>query len=212
MLRTLGVGILTATVTVVQTPSLSGSWTVDYQAPQCRGGAGAAGIGAGCSDGGGAKVICGATISIDVTKDAIKVERPLNGQTLKLTFPLDGSPVRHPVPLCRNITASTDPARARLMEQDMEKYRSTVEPGSDDMTTRATREGIEIVLRSTNSTARRLDGRPPYMVIEQTQRLSLSALGHLLVDTDRTATEVTAGVVKTKLRLAYARTKVKTPN
>ena len=35
----------------VQTPTVSGPWTLDPLAPECRGGAGASGVGGSCSDG-----------------------------------------------------------------------------------------------------------------------------------------------------------------
>ena len=193
-------------------PALSGKWTLDPRAVECRAGAGASGIGAsgigaGCGDGGGAKDVCGENLSIELSADAIKLQRVVNGETLTLVLALDGSPVKRPVPPCRERKAPTDPVIAKLMERELAAVKEHIVAGSDDMTTKASREASRVVLRSSYSTGRGVNGDPPWLVIEQTQRLSLTTLGQLVVDTDRTATETTGRVIKTKSRLVYARAK-----
>jgi hypothetical protein len=152
--------------------------------------------------------VCLEGLSIELSAEAIKLQRVVNGETVKIVLPLDGSPVRHPLPSCRDRKAPTDPAISKLMERELAAFKESVVAGSDDMTTKATREGSQIVLRSSNTASRHVTGEPPLFVIEQTQRLSLSPLGQLVVDTDRTFTETTGRVVKTKGRLVYGRKKV----
>ena len=150
-------------------------------------------------------MICGASISIDLAAEAIKIERGADGEPLRLTFPLNGAPVKHPLPYCR--TRPTDPAVAKLRDAELAAFKKLIVPGSDDMTTSATRDGSAVVIRSSNTSPRQIDGPPPALAIEQTQTLSLSSLGHLVVDTDRTSTDSAGKVTKTKSRLVYVRTK-----
>jgi hypothetical protein len=93
------------------------------------------------------------------------------------------------------------------MEQELDAVKQLHKPGSDEMTTRAAREGGQIALRSSYTTLLNVNGEPPWLVIEQSQRLSLSPLGQLVVETDRIATEKTGRITKSRNRLVYARAK-----
>ena len=211
-------------LTQTQGPSLSGIWKLEPLAPECRGLAGSSGGASGCPDGGGAKVVCGDNMSLDIDANSIKLQRVVNretltmvfppdgspvrhDETLTMVFPLDGSPIRHQLSPCRNMTWPTDPATAKYLHAELEAAKQELEPGSNDMTTRASRDGGVIVLRSFYKVAQLLDGNPPLLSIDQTQRLGLSPLDHLVVETDRTATEYTGRIIKTKSRSVYTRTK-----
>ena len=193
-------GIILASIIGLQTPSVAGQWKLDPTAPQCQG------FGPGCSDGGGAKVLCGDNLSIEITATAITLQRVVNDETLKLSFPLDGTAVRHPIPSCRNRNLPTDPAMTAALQREMDALKAVVEPGSDDMTTKATRDGSDIVLRSTSATPTE-KGVQPWLVTEQTQRLKLVPSGHLVVDTERTSTEKTGRVIPSRSRLVYSKGK-----
>jgi hypothetical protein len=170
--------------------SLSGKWVVEPRAPQCLGGAGASGQGGGCSDGGGAKVLCGDALSIDIRGTSITIERIANGEKLTMMFPLDGAAVQHVMPVCRELRQD----EAAKAERDVLMQRLS-ERGFDRMTTRATRDGTLIVLRSTFGTET--------STLERTQVLSLTTLGHLLVET----TSALNGLKGPPQRMVYSRMK-----
>jgi hypothetical protein len=71
-------------VTMAVQTSLSGKWVFEPRAPQCLGGAGASGQGGGCRDGGGANIVCGDAVAIDLSGTSVKVERVVNGETLTI--------------------------------------------------------------------------------------------------------------------------------
>jgi hypothetical protein len=175
-------------VTFAMQAAISGNWIVEPRAPQCLGGAGASGQGGGCRDGGGAKVFCGEALAIKVSGALIQVERVVNGEKLAMAFPLDGSPVRHAIPICRELRQNDAMAAERsiLMER-------LAQSGFDKMTTRASRDGARIVIRSSFGTATSTS--------ERTQVLSLSTLGHLVVETESTLN----GVKARPERAVYAR-------
>jgi hypothetical protein len=127
--------LLTAVmVTVAIQAALSGKWVVEPRAQQCLGGAGASGQGGGCGDGGGAKVVCGDALTIDMSG------------------------------------------------------------------TRATRDGATIVIRSSFGTATSTS--------ERTQVLSLSTLGHLVVETESAMN----GFKSQAQRIVYARRNLFAPH
>ena len=125
----------------------------------------------------------------------IKVERVVNQETLSMVFPLDGSPVRHPIPVCRELQLNDAmmAERAILLER-------LSKSGFDKMTTRATRDGARIVIRSSFGTATSTQ--------ERTQVLSLSALGHLVVETESAMN----GFKGRTERMVYARMNLATSN
>jgi hypothetical protein len=193
-------------LTQTQAPSLSGTWKLEPLAPECRGLAGSSGGASGCSDGISPRIVCGQSLSIEISAEAIKVQRIVNREARTMVFPLDGSPVKHPLPRCRNFPPD-DPAAAKLIEAEMAKAEGLFVAGSDDMTTRATRDGSAVVLHTSHTTLHRVDGTPPWSTVEQTHRLSLSPLGHLIVETDRTFTDRSPRTDRTKSKVVYARTK-----
>ena len=135
-----------------QAPTMSGQWTVEPSAPQCKGGAGASGLGGGCGESGAAKVLCGDTLTIEVTTDAIEVERLVMGEPKKMMFPLDGSATKHVMPYCR-VSQPTGRLKELINAELAIRSERLASEGLDDkMTTAATRDGGTIVLRSSVST------------------------------------------------------------
>ena len=171
--------IFSASLTTLssQMPTLSGKWTDDPRAPQCQRGAGANHTG-GCADDGGAKVLCGENLTIDLVPDAIKIERLIGSETMTVLLPLDGTPVKHPVPFCRPPQPpNTERERLRNAEIALGNERLAAAGLDNRMTTTASRDGSNVVLRSSF--------RTPTGTREQTQKVSLSMLGQLVVETDK---------------------------
>ena len=178
-----------------QQPSISGEWKFDPLATRCA-------PGVGCSyQTGGSRVVCGESLSIEIAAGSVTIQRHINKKNVKLSFPIDGSPIRHEETVCRDLPA--DPEKAALLQREIDALNALVEPGSGDMTTRATREGAVIVLRTDYATATER-GTPPQLTIQETQRISLDATGHLAVETDRTANNG-KNDIKSKTRVVYSR-------
>jgi hypothetical protein len=148
--------------------AMSGKWVADPRAPECFS-VGRSG-GSGCGDGGGAKPLCLNALTIELTDNSIKIERVVNEETLTLVFPLDGSPVKHPISYCRELPQ--DPImkidRAIFMER-------AAAVGWDKMTSSARREGAKVIVRSHYGAQ---DGGADYV-----QAISVTLLGHLMVET-----------------------------
>jgi hypothetical protein len=174
--------LLAVMVTVATQTAMSGRWIVDHRAPHC--------VESGCSDGGGAKILCGESLTIQMRQTFMKIERVVNGETLSMEFPFDGSPVKHPIPVCREFR-DNDAVMAEvaiLMER-------LAKSGFDKTTTRATRDGATIVLKSSSGTATSTS--------ERTQVLRITALGHLVVETESALN----GFKSSTGRMVYARIK-----